>query len=105
MKRPILFVSLFFLASISNAQIDSTLASQLQTVLDNSVAVSGNHGVSAHVIMANGNTWSGTSGLDGQGGAITDSTVFHGASTTKMNIAILMMLLAEDGLVNLDDSW
>ena len=89
----------------AKAQIDTSLANQLQAVLDNSVNISGNHGVSAHLIMPGGQTWDGTAGVGKQNIPITDTTVFHGASTTKLNVAILMLMLAEDGLVNLDSSW
>lgn len=95
---------LIFTAS-ANAQIDSVLAAQLQQILTNRVLISGDHGVSACVIMPHGDTWKGTAGV-GQGNiAITDTTVYHGASITKANIATLILLLAEDGLLNLDSSW
>lgn len=96
---------LIIISSGVNAQIDTALASQLQQILNNRVQVNGNHGVSACLIMPNGAVWKGTAGV-GQGSvAITDSTVFHGASITKANIAALLLLLAEDGLLNLDSSW
>src|SRR5438045_1929920 len=84
---------------IANAQIDSALASQLQQVVTNSVVSNGNHGVSACVIMPNGYVWKGTAGVDKDSLPITDTTVFHGASITKANIATLILLLAEDGLL------
>ena len=55
--------------------------------------------------MPNGQVWSGTAGVGRQGFAITETTLFHGASTTKFNIAILMLLLAEEDLVDLDETW
>jgi len=88
-----------------NAQIDSALAAQLQQILNNRVQFNGNKGVSACVIMPNGGMWKGTAGVGQNSVAITDSTVFHGASITKTNIATLILLLAQDGLLHLDSSW
>lgn len=105
MKILFTLLCLFSFAPQINAQIDPVLANQLQTVLDNSVTVSGNNGVSAHLIMPNGQTWTGTAGVGKQNLAVSDSMVFHGASTTKFNLAILMLMLAEDSLVDLDLSW
>ena len=100
----VIVTAMMFSAS-SHAQIDTALTAQLQQILNNHVLISGDNGVSACVIMQNGDTWKGTAGV-GQGGvAVTDSTVYHGASITKTNIATLILLLAEDGLLNLDSSW
>lgn len=104
MRKFIIFLCLISFTSSVKAQIDSVLAAQLQNVLDSCVAI-GNHGVSAHVLMPNGQTWSGTAGVGKQNIPITDTTVFLGASITKFNIAILMMLLVEDDLIDIDQSW
>lgn len=105
MHKIITLLCLVSLVFISKAQIDPNLTSQLQNVLDNSVSNSGNNGVSAHLIMPDGQTWSGTAGYGAQNLAITDSTLFNGASTTKLNIATLMLMLVEENLVDLDESW
>ena len=55
--------------------------------------------------MPGGEVWKGTAGAGAMDLAITDSTVFHGASTTKMNIATLVLLMAEDGLIDLNQTW
>lgn len=105
MKRFIVLVLLVSSTLFAKSQIDPTLAGQLQSILDSSVSHLGNHGVSAHLTMPNGQSWNGMAGVGKGNLAITDTTVFHGASTTKLNIAILMLLLAEDSLVDLDKSW
>ena len=97
-------MAMMFSAS-STAQIDSALSTQLRQILNNQVQNFGYHGVSACVIMPNGDIWKGTAGVGEGNVAITDSTVFHGASITKTNIATLILLLAEDGLLHLDSSW
>ena len=55
--------------------------------------------------MPNGQSWNGTAGVGKQNVPISDTTLFHGASTTKFNLAILMLLLAEDSLIDLDLTW
>lgn len=98
-------LTLVFYSVTANSQIDSELANELQGILNSKVESGSDNGVSAYLIMEDGAVWSGVSGLGAQGLPITDSTVFHGASTTKFNIAVLMLLLEEDGLVDLDLSW
>lgn len=99
------FVSLIGFTFRAEAQINPVLAAKLQAILDRRVTVSGNHGVSACVIMPDGALWKGTAGVGAGSLAITDTTVFHGASTIKANIATLILMLAEDGLLDLDSSW
>jgi D-alanyl-D-alanine carboxypeptidase len=98
------FTTLLFSIS-AKAQFDSQLATQLQQILNTRVQNFGNNGVSACVIMPDGSTWKGTAGVGQNSLAITDSTVFHGASITKANIAVLLLMLAENGLLSLDSSW
>lgn len=105
MKRLILVCCLVFLVPRAKAQIDELLASQLQSVLNNHVNLFGNNGVSAHLILPDGETWTGTAGVGKQNIPISNTTLFYGASTTKLNIAILMLLLAEDNLIDLDLPW
>jgi CubicO group peptidase (beta-lactamase class C family) len=105
MKKLILLVWIVILTVNSKAQIPVALANQLQNILNNAVSTGSNNGVSAYLKLKNGTTWSGVAGINGQSLPITDSTVFHGASTTKLNIAVLMLLLAQNNIVNLDSSW
>jgi len=105
MKNFLVFFCLISFIQVGISQIDPALADQLQNELNSSVSNSGNNGVSAHLIMPNGQIWNGTAGVGRQGLPVTETTLFHGASTTKFNIAILMLLLAEDNLVDLDETW
>lgn len=108
MAKPLplhLTLALLLSSAWCNAQVDPALAAQLQQILDDRVANQGDHGVSACLILPNGDTWTGTAGVGKDNIAIADSTVFHGASTTKANVATLLLLLAEDGLVDLDAPW
>ncbi len=105
MHRLALLLYSILIVQLGTSQIDPELSIQLQTELNNSVENNGNHGVSAYLIMPDGKTWSGTSGIGKSNVAITDTTLFNGASTTKMNIAILILLMAEEDLIDLDASW
>lgn len=104
--KSVSLISFFMLMQIfAQAQINPSLAEELQTILDNSVNLHGNNGVSAHLIMPNRSEWGSTAGVGKDNITINDSTVFHGASTTKFNVALAMMLLKEEGLVDLDKSY
>src|SRR5688572_26678161 len=102
MKRISLILCLSCYTYLASAQIDPALAAQLQSVLNTQVSSGGNHGVSAHLVLQDSSTWTGTAGVDGLNQPMTDSTVFISASISKLNIAVLLLLLAEDSLVNLD---
>ncbi len=99
-------ILVFLLAALTGkAQIPGALATQLQNVLNDGITNRGMHGNSAHLILAGGQTWTGTAGLDGQSQPMTDSTVFIAASISKLNIALVLLSMQEDGLIDLDDTW
>ncbi|MCW8803471.1 MAG: beta-lactamase family protein [Ignavibacteriaceae bacterium] len=77
---------------------------QLQAVLDESIPNSGGIGVSAAVIFADGKMWQGTCGISHEGVPITTDMLFDIASTGKTFTAALVLQLAEEGLLSLEDS-
>jgi len=105
MKKIIIILVSICFGLNTKAQIDPELGNLLQSVLNSSVNNEDNKGVSAFLMMPNGQKWTGVAGIGKQNVPITDTTLFHGASTTKFNIAILMLLLAEENLIDLDKSW
>jgi len=105
MKKLLLLLCLFALSPLTKAQIPPALATQLQAVINDAVVNKGNNGVSAHLKLANGQTWTFAAGVNGQGQPITDTTVFIAASISKLNIAVVLLLMQEDGLIDLDDTW
>jgi len=105
MKKYILFFAFFIITNFIEAQIPPALATQLQNALDNAVSIGGNHGVSAHLILQGGQTWDGTAGVDAMSNPITDTTVFITASISKLNIATLLLLMQENSILDLDDTW
>lgn len=105
--RKIFSISAFLFGVVAalQSQIDPILATQLQQILDQRVLWNGDHGVSACVIMPDGSVWNGHAGVGAGETLVSDTMVFHGASTMKMNIAVLMILLDEEGIIDLDESW
>lgn len=105
MKKLLLFLCIITSTLSLKAQIPGPLATQLQNVLNDGVTLRGMNGNSAHLILSGGQTWSGTAGLNGQGQPITDTTVFIAASISKLNIALVLLSMQEDTLIDLDDTW
>jgi len=90
-------------AGESRAAVDPQLADHLQAVLDGALAASGTMGCSAAAILPDGRLWTGTSGLSHPGAPVTPDMLFDMGSTGKHLMAALVLLLAEDGLLSLDD--
>lgn len=87
------------------AQFPAALADELQQLLEDRVTFDGNNGCAASVILPNGDTWQGQAGVDGSGSAIVEETVFHAASCSKTHLTVCLILMAEEGLVDLDAPW
>ena len=86
------------------ALVETNWASKLQKALDSARKGQGAKGVSAVVITTNG-LWQGTSGLSDPRttNSIQPQMRFGIASNTKMFLAALMLQLAEEGRLTLDD--
>jgi len=91
-------------AGESAPQVDSGLAERLQAALDSSLAATGTMGVSVAVIMPDGALWTGVSGFSHPGTPVTPDMLFDLGSTGKNIMAALILDLAEDGLLSLDDT-
>jgi D-alanyl-D-alanine carboxypeptidase len=76
---------------------------ELQETLDSYREAGGMIGVSAAIISEEGELWTGVSGNSYPRHPITPDMVFDMGSSGKNLAAALMLDLAEDGLVNLDD--
>jgi len=85
------------------AEVEPELAQELQNALDNALAASGTMGVAAAVIMPDGQIWTGVSGMSDPDTPITPDTLFDMGSTGKNLFAALVLKLAEEGLLSLDD--
>lgn len=61
-------------------------------------------GVSAAVILPDGRVWTGSSGEAHAGAPVTPETVFEIGSVTKTFTAALVVQLADEGILSLDDT-
>jgi len=105
LKRLLFIISiLFFLSFRSVFGFDPQLSLKLQSTLDSMRTVMNLKGLSSSVTIPGQGNWFGTSGISHQGVNITPSMYFGIASNTKTFIAVLILKLKEQSLINLDDS-
>ena len=81
-----------------------TLPERLQEVLDSSLESGPSKGLSAAVIMPDGEIWRGTSGISHGTTQITPEMRFAAGSIGKMFTAVTILQLAGEGQLTLDDS-
>jgi len=88
-----------------DAGVDQIEEASLERALDESREASGSPGAQAAIIWPDGSTWTGSSGLAAIDARtpVTDGTLFAMGSTTKAYTATLMLDLAEDGDLSLND--
>ena len=98
-------IALLSLMFFVNAQIfDPVLANELQNKID-SVRIADNlKGISSCVIVPGVGTWKGVSGISHAGNPINSDMEFGIASNTKLFTGVLLLKLAENNVINLDDS-
>ena len=80
-----------------------TLAEKLQIALDLTLGSSNGVGLSAAVIMPDGETWSGVSGVSHGNTKITREMRFSAGSIEKMFAATTIMQLVQEGKLTLED--
>ena len=85
--------------------VDPAQASQFQALLDDYVTFSGEANASLTAVLPGGARWSGVSGVMQvqTGEPVAPHAAFRVGSSTKPIMATLVLLLAEDGLLGLDD--
>ena len=81
-----------------------TFPEKLQRALDVSLESGYGIGVSAAVILSDGETWVGTSGISHGDTPITSDMLFAIGSAQKMFVGAAILQLAEEGKISLDDS-
>ena len=112
MKMSILFSSFLFvfIIIIWSCSDDSpsasvpTLSEKFQEALDDGLVSFNGKGVSAAVIMPDGEKWVGVSGISHGTTKITEDMPFAAGSTAKNFTAVTILQLAEEGKLTLDDS-
>ena len=99
------FITFYSLTFLAYAQtFDATLASKLQNNID-SISIANNlKGISASVYYPGMGTWKGVTGISHSGTPITSDMLFAIGSNTKLFTAVLLLKLAENNLIQLDDS-
>ena len=107
MRTPKIFftATLFFLAQLSFSQtFNLLLATRLQTKLDSMKTTHNIKGVSASVIYPGQGLWRGTSGVSYNSVPINPNMEFGIASNTKLFTAVTLLRLAENNIIQIDDS-
>lgn len=109
MKRILSMIGILSLLVMSfmSCSIESdegpTLSEKLQEALDNGLESSNGKGVSAAVIMPDGETWVGVSGVSHGTTAIIPNMRFAAGSIGKIFTGTTILQLAEEGKLDLDD--
>jgi len=98
------FVLLFILSSSSFAQFDPTLAEDLQDTLENVCSSMNIKGASTAIVMPDQEIWTGVYGISHDTVKIKPDMLFGIASITKNYTAPLILKLAEEGILTLEDS-
>lgn len=104
-KISCILVTVLCLLFITNAQtFDPALATKLQNKID-SIRIANNlKGISACVIYPSVGTWKGVSGISHAGLPINSDMEFGIGSNTKLFTGVLLLKLAENNIINLNDS-
>jgi D-alanyl-D-alanine carboxypeptidase len=99
------FLSLSLWATSVEAQsFDPILAGQLQNTIDSMRTANNLKGISAALYYPGMGIWKGVSGISHPGVPIDPDMEFGIASNTKLFTGVLILKLAENGLLHLDDS-
>ena len=90
--------------SPSSHDRDLTFSQKLQKALDDGISTYNGKGVSVAVIMPDGETWKGASGISHGNTIVTIDMLFSAGSITKMFTAATILQLSEEGVLTLEDS-
>jgi len=106
MKSFKIIVLLFIFAQVKifAQSFDPNLSADLQYTIDSFRTAYNLKGISASVYVPNQGTWQGVTGESHIGVPLTPQTGFGIASNTKLFAGVLLLKLAENGLLSLDDS-
>ena len=107
MFRSILTTLCMLFATSSYCLADDRV-SALQTILETSLAELDAPGISAAVMLPDSSLWTGTAGTAAEGVPVISDMVFEVGSITKLYTAATVLVLADQGLVELDgrlDRW
>ena len=93
------------LSPVQAQEVHPSLAADLQAALDSVRSAKNVTGVSAAVIAPGQGTWLGASGISyyGSGGEMRTDMLLSAGSITKMFVATVILQLAQEGKLSLDD--
>jgi len=100
----VLLYALFIHIQLHAQSFNPALASRLQKTIDSILIAKDIKGISAGVYIPNMGKWQGVSGISHPGVPITSDMEFAIASNTKLFTAVLLLKLAENNKLRLDDS-
>jgi D-alanyl-D-alanine carboxypeptidase len=84
--------------------IDSSLAKKLQSEIERQIEIHGLQGISAAVIVPGSGKWIGVAGISSDIDPMRPEMILGAGSITKTFTATLILQLAEEGKLTLDDS-
>jgi D-alanyl-D-alanine carboxypeptidase len=99
-----IFLNLIFCSKESTVQSEPTIAEQFQEALNYARENYNVSGVSAAVMIPGEEFWLGVSGVSHETFAISGNMVFCGGSVTKSFTSAVLLQLAEEGVLALEDS-
>jgi D-alanyl-D-alanine carboxypeptidase len=99
----VLLLALFLSACSQSSNTTLPYSNELQAVLDITRESAGLRGVSVAIILPGYEPWLGVSGESYAGQPITEEMLFDMGSAGKILVGPLIVKLAEDGLISLDD--
>ena len=100
----VLLCALFIHIELQSQSFNPALASRLQKTIDSILIAKDIKGISAGVYIPSMGKWQGVSGISHPGVPITSDMEFAIASNTKLFTAVLLLKLAENNKLRLDDS-
>jgi D-alanyl-D-alanine carboxypeptidase len=105
MRKILISLFLFFLSTAAKAQtFNALLASMLNdTLITYTSQIPNIKGMSASVYIPGQGTWTGVTGVSHAGNPITTGTKMGIASNTKLFVSTIMLKLAENNRLSLDD--
>jgi len=109
-KLHVLFFTLLWLTTTAQPQLvvaqsfDPILASRLQNKIDSFRTANNLKGISVGVFYPGMGTWKGVTGISHTGTPMTSDLLFGIASNTKLFTGVLLLKLAENNIVHLNDS-
>jgi len=95
--------ALAFATAASCARSGRPLEEKLQTALERRLRHSNVQGASAAVVLPDGTLWRGAGGISHPGAKMSPDMAFAIGSITKNMVAALMLQLAEEGKLSLED--